>query len=73
MRKMNQNQSSAILMQLVSDIGLDAVLPRLAEQVQHPKSRLAEKAASGWTGEPEEFPVCRYHPQTCLLYTSRCV
>ena len=67
MRKMNQNQSSAILMQLVSDIGLDAVLPRLAEQVQNPKSRLAEKAAAGWTGEPEEFPVRRYHPQTRLF------
>lgn len=67
MCKMNQNQSSAPLMQLVSDIGLDAVLPRLAEQVQNPKSRLAEKAAAGWTGEPEEFPVRRYHPQTRLF------
>lgn len=67
MRKMNQNQSSATLTQLVSDIGLDAVLPQLAERVQNPKSRLAEKAASGWTGEPEEFPVRRYHPQTRLF------
>lgn len=64
MRKMNQDQISATLTQLAADIGLTAVLPKLAEQMQHPKSRLIEKAASGWTGTPEEFPVRRYHPRT---------
>lgn len=67
MRKMNQNQIPVILAQLAADIGLAAVLPQLAEQMQNQKSRLIEKAASGWTGEPEEFPVRRYHPKTRLF------
>lgn len=67
MRKMNQNQIPVTLAQLTADIGLTAVLPLLAEQMQNSKSRLIEKAASGWTGEPEVFPVRRYHPQTRLF------
>lgn len=66
-KRQNPKQTPVFLTQFVNDIGLAAIFPLLEEQARNPKNRLLEKAASGWKGEPDTFPVRRYYPRTRLF------
>lgn len=63
---MEKTMQMEIIKKLTAGIGMPDVFSSLQKAVDDPRTQIMRKAAYGWDGGPEDFPVRRYHPKTRL-------